>query len=152
MRGIRRGLVERHVDHLFNLLGRQRLAAGRPRGVFQKAINTLAHKSSAPAPDREHTLAHGRGNLDGLQPSRSSQNDPRSPDHLLWRVAVSDETLQPFTISIANRYASAKRPPPWPDQPIPLPPQIDRELVERLKEIARRHVAERRDEIRACLA
>ena len=60
--------------------------------------------SPAPVADREHTLAHRGGNLDGLQPGGCSRHDPGPPHHTLRRVSVADQTFQAFTISIADRY------------------------------------------------
>jgi hypothetical protein len=50
-----------------------------------------------------------------------------------------------------QRNASAKRAPPWREQAIPSP-CVDRDVVRRLAELGRRHVAERRATIEAMLA
>jgi hypothetical protein len=103
MGGIPRGLMQRHVHHLLDLLSRERLAARRPGCVLQQPAHPLAHVAAAPTADREDALAHRRRNRHRRQPVSRQQHDPGPPNHLLRRVAVPNQLLQSLTISCADR-------------------------------------------------
>ena len=100
---IRRLLVQRHVDNLLDLLGRERLNARGTSCVLQQTVHSFRHIATPPAADREQALAHCRRNPLRGQPVAGQQHDARSPDHLLRRVSVSDQPTQSLTISCADR-------------------------------------------------
>jgi hypothetical protein len=100
---IRRLLMQRHVHHLLDLLGRQRLDARRAGCVLQQPVHPLRHIAAAPAADREQALAHCRRNPLRCHPIASQQHNPRPPNHLLRRVSVPDQPFQSLTISCADR-------------------------------------------------
>ena len=99
---IRRLRMQRHVDHLLDLLGRQRLDARRAGRILQQPVHPLRHVAAAPATDRQQALAHGRRNPLRCQSIARQQHDPRPPNHLLRRVSVSNQPLQSFAISHAD--------------------------------------------------
>jgi len=99
MRFIRRFLVQRHMHHLIDLLGRQWLDPRWAGRVPQQPVHPLRYIAAAPPADREQALAHGRLRH---QPFGGQQNDPRPPDHLLRRVSVADQPLQSLTISCTD--------------------------------------------------
>ena len=57
---------------LLDLLGCQRLAPGRARGVLQQPVDPLGHVATAPATHRQQALAHRRRNLDRRRPSAAN--------------------------------------------------------------------------------
>ena len=94
--------VERHIQHSLDRIARQRLAAGRLRRVLQQPLNAFVAIASPLAPHRQKAFAHCGCNRPGTHSLASQKNDPRSPDHLLRRVAIPDETFQPLPICFSN--------------------------------------------------
>ena len=99
----RRALVQRHVHHLLDLPRRQRLDARRAGCVFKQPLHPLGHIATTPAADREYALACRGCNRTRRQPIRGQQDDPCPPDRLLRRIPVTDQPLQSFAISYAER-------------------------------------------------
>lgn len=100
---IRRFRVQRHVHHLLDLFGRQRLGARWSRRVLQQPIHAFRHRAIAPAADGQQALANRRSNRLRHRSIARQQHDPCSPNHLLSRVSVPNQPLQSFAIGRADR-------------------------------------------------
>ena len=100
---VRRFLVQRHVHHSLDRLGRQRLDARGPGRILQKPLDPLGHMASAPTSNRQQALAYRSRNRFRRQPIVCQKHDLRSPNHLLGRVPVPDQSLQSLAISAADR-------------------------------------------------
>jgi len=68
----------------------------------QQPLNAFVAIASPPALHRQKAFAHCGCNRPGTHSLASQKNDPRSPDHLLRRVAIPDETFQPLPICFSN--------------------------------------------------
>ena len=94
--------MQRHVDHLLDLLGRQRLDARGAGRILQQPVHPFRHEAATPPTDRQQALVHSRRNPLRSQAVARQQHDPRPPNHLLRRVSVPNQPLQSFAISRAD--------------------------------------------------
>ena len=85
-------------DDLFGHLGAERRNARRARLIAQQAIAAFLHEAFLPAPDTGLGFAGAPHDLVRADPVGAQQDDFGAPSVLLRRVAIVDESLQPFAV------------------------------------------------------
>jgi hypothetical protein len=96
--GIRRLLVQGLVHHRIDLLRCQRFAARRAGRILDKPVHANSAVAPSPAPYGQNAFPDRRGDRIGGHAFARRQHDPRSPHHLLGRIAVRHQLLQPLPI------------------------------------------------------
>jgi hypothetical protein len=99
MRRLARRLGERHLDHPFDHLRRQRRPAGWASGLVQQAVDAFGHEARLPAPDRRLAFAGLPLDRHRAYPFGAQQHNPRSPDMLLRAVPRADHRFQPLPVA-----------------------------------------------------
>ncbi len=76
--------LQRQRDHLVDQRRRQRRGARRPGLVAQQAVHALDHEPLLPSPDAVLRFARRRHDRHRADILAAEQNDPGTPDVLLW--------------------------------------------------------------------
>jgi len=94
--------MERQFHDLRDRLAGKRPLAGGPRRVFQKPLDALVAIASPPAAPSPNAHADFGRHVERALSFTGQQHDPRAPDYVLRRIAITRQAAQPLPVFAGN--------------------------------------------------